>query len=185
MAKIRAIEVRNFIWENIICRYGIPAELISDNRKQFDGREIIDFCEEYKIKHNFSTPNYPQANGQVEQTNRTLLEALKERLNRSKGLWVEELPGEVWAYRTTTKRATRETPYSLVYGVEAVLPVEVKHPTYRQERLNEVQNYEGIDEALEGLEDKREMVNVRIKVYQARVKRYFDKKVKKTNILCN
>ena len=55
----------------------------------------------------------------------------------------------VWAYRATTERATGGTPYLLVYGAEAVLPVGVKHPTYRQERLNEVQNYEGIDEALE------------------------------------
>ena len=80
LAKIRAIEVRNFIWENIVYRYGIPAKLISDKEKQFNGQEITDFCEEYKIKHNFSIPDYPQATGQVERTNMTLFKALKKKV---------------------------------------------------------------------------------------------------------
>ena len=53
------------------------------------------------------------------------MNGLKKRLEGSKGRWAKELPNVLWAYRTTPKRSTRETPFSLKYGTEAVIPVEV------------------------------------------------------------
>ena len=70
-------------------------------------------------------PQYPQSNGQAEATNKTLLFALKKRLEKAKGKWVEMLPDVLWAYRTTPRRLTGNTPFALVYGIDAVIPMEI------------------------------------------------------------
>lgn len=66
-----------------------------------------------------------QAKGQVELTNCILMQGLKTKLGAAWGDWVEELPGILWAYRTTTRFPIGETPFSLVYGAEAVILAEV------------------------------------------------------------
>ena len=63
--QIRDLEVKKFIWKNIICRFGIPKEIVTDNRSQFISFEFQDFCKEWRIKFSFSTPRYPQANGKA------------------------------------------------------------------------------------------------------------------------
>ena len=84
-----------------------------------------------EIEHKFGSVSYPQINGMTEVTNRNLLTGLKKRLDEAKGNWVEELYPVLWAERTTPKKATGETPFSLAYGMEAVVPVEVGIPSYR------------------------------------------------------
>ena len=73
-------------------------------------------------------PRYPQSNGQAEATNKTLLSALMKRLEQAKGRWVEELLGVLWAYQTTPGQSTRNTPFALVYGMDAVIPMEIGMP---------------------------------------------------------
>ena len=111
LATITEKSIRTFVWRNIICRYGIPMVLISDNGKQFDNSTFRDFYSKLGIKNHYSSPTHPQANGQVEVTNRTLLKIIKTRLEGTKGIWPDELPSILWAYRTTTRTPTRETPF--------------------------------------------------------------------------
>ena len=85
LATITEANVRNFVWKNIICRYGIPRVLVSDNGKQFDNNSFRSFCSELGIKNHYSSPAHPQANGQVEVTNRSLLKIIKTRLDGGKG----------------------------------------------------------------------------------------------------
>jgi hypothetical protein len=92
----------------------------------------------------FSTPLYPQVNGQVEVTNKILMTTLKKNLKDRKGSWVDFLLEELWSYRTTTLTATRETPFSLTFGIEAVIPVEVRSLSYRFEHYNLGLNSEGM-----------------------------------------
>ncbi|KAL0400313.1 UNVERIFIED_CONTAM: Ribonuclease HI [Sesamum radiatum] len=92
VAKISEKEDINFIWKNIICRFGIPRVLISDNGTQFQEKAIVVWCRELKIEQNFTSVGNPQANGQTEVTNHTILQHLKTRLEGAKGSWVEELP---------------------------------------------------------------------------------------------
>ena len=117
--------VRNFVWRSIICRFGILWSIVSDNGKQFAHPKFRDFCAELGIKNYYSSPAYPQSNGQAEVTIRTLKAALKTKLEDLKGKWVEYLPEVLWAYRTTCRSATQETPFTLAFGIEAVDPVEV------------------------------------------------------------
>ena len=111
MATITKKNVRSFVWKNNIYRYGIPRVLVSDNGKQFDNDAFRDFCSQLGIKNHYSSPTHPQANGQVEVTNRSLLKIIKTQLEVAKGIWPNELPSVLWAYRTTTRTPTRETPF--------------------------------------------------------------------------
>ena len=125
LATITEQKVRNFVWWSIICRFGILKELISDNGKQFDNQRFKSFCAELGVKNYYSSPAHSQSNGQAEVTIRTLKATLKTKLEDHKGKWVEYLPKVLWAYRTTCKFATQETPFALAFDTEAVAPVEV------------------------------------------------------------
>ena len=92
LATITENNIRSFVWKNIICRYGIPRMLVSDNEKQFDNSAFRNFCSKLGIKNHYSSPTHPQANGQVEVTNRSLLKIIKTRLKGAKCIWPEELP---------------------------------------------------------------------------------------------
>ena len=86
LATITEKNIRNFVWRNIICRFRIPKILVSNNRKQFDNSAFRDLCSELGIKNHYSSPAHPQANGQVEVTNRSLLKIIKTLLEGAKGI---------------------------------------------------------------------------------------------------
>ena len=85
--------------------------LVSDNGKQFDNESFRDFCSQLGIRNHYSSPAHPQANWQVEVTNRSLLKIIKTRLEGVKGIWPKELPSVLWAYKTMARTPTRETPF--------------------------------------------------------------------------
>ena len=140
LATITKKKVHNFVWRSIICRFGIPRALVSDNGKQFDNPKFRDFCAELGIKNYNSSPAYLQSNGQAEVTISTLKVGLKTRLENLKGKWVEYLPKVLWEYRTTRKSATQETPFALAFGIEAVTPIEVGLKSPRVEFVNTKHN---------------------------------------------
>ena len=178
LATITEQKIRNFVSRAIICRFGIPRALVSDNGKQFDNAKFRDFCAELGIKNYYSSPAHPQSNGQAEVTIRTLKAALKTKLEDHKGNWVEYLPEVLWAYRTTQKSATRETPFSLAFGTEAVAPVEVGIKSPRTKLASEEHNDEALRLNLELLDEKRQQVQRRTKEYQRKTARYYNQKVK-------
>ena len=178
LATITEKKIRNFVWRAIICRFGIPIALVSDNGKQFDNAKFRDLCAELGIKNYYSSPAHLQSNGQAEVTIRTLKAALKTKLEDLKGSWVEYLPEVLWAYRTTHKSATRETPFALAFGTEAVAPVEVEIKSPRVELASEEHNDEALCLNLELLEEKREQVQRRMEEYQRKTTRYHNQKVK-------
>ena len=76
--------MKKFIWKNIITRFGVPNSLISDNGLQFDSRAFRKFCSNLGIKNRFSSPVYPQGNGQAEAVNKVIVNDLKRRLEGAK-----------------------------------------------------------------------------------------------------
>ena len=83
------------------------------------------------IKNRYSTSTYPQGNRQAEAVNKVIVNGLKKRLDDAKEKWVEELPHVFWTYRTTPRRSIGETPFSMTYGVDAVIPLETGFPILR------------------------------------------------------
>ena len=148
-----------------------------DNRPQFDSRVYRDFFQELKIKNLYSTPRYPQSNGQAEASNKTLLTALKKRLDSAKGKWVEELPGVLWAYRTTARKPTGTSPFALTYGMEAVIPTEIGLPSIRTD-TPEPGNAESIIKELDMSDEQREATAIGITSYQHRLENSYNRRVK-------
>ena len=178
LATITEQKIRNLVWRAIICRFGIPRALVSDNGKQFDNAKFRYFCAELGIKNYYSSPTHPQSNGQAEVTIRTLKAALKTKLKNLKGKWVEYLPAVLWAYRTTQKSATRETPFALAFGTEVVAPVEVGLKSPRIELAAVEHNDEALRLNLDLLDEKREQVLRCTEDYQRKTARYYYQKVK-------
>ncbi|GFS42946.1 hypothetical protein Acr_00g0082720 [Actinidia rufa] len=142
LAQIRETDVIKFIRSNILSRFGIPRAFVTDNGTQFVGSKVRNLLEQLKIEFYNSTPSYPQCNGQAEATNKTIMNGIKKQLEKAKGKWVDELANVLWAYRTTPRKTTNEMPYSLAFGFEAVIPLEVGLPTIRTEAYNTSHNNE-------------------------------------------
>ncbi|KAL2228596.1 UNVERIFIED_CONTAM: Retrovirus-related Pol polyprotein from transposon 17.6 [Sesamum indicum] len=158
-------------------KFGIPRVLISDNGNQFQGRKITEWCKELKIAQHFTAVANPQANGQTEVTNRTILQHLKTRLE-SKGSWVDELPGVLWAYRTTPRSATGETPFCLVYGTEAIIPAEIGEESQRVMQYNPEVNQDQRNFDLTVIEEKRDAAYARILHYKGLMMNSHDRKIR-------
>ncbi|XP_071719145.1 uncharacterized protein [Rutidosis leptorrhynchoides] len=77
LAKITGENVKKFVWHDIVCRYGVPNEIVSDNGKQFVENPFRSWCEELGIKQNFTSVAHHQANGQVEVTNKEIVAGIK------------------------------------------------------------------------------------------------------------
>ena len=107
------------------------------------------------ITNRYSTPAYPQRNGQAVAVNKVIVNELKKGLDDAKGKWVEELAYVLWTYRTTPRRSTRETPFSMTYGAEAVIPLETGFPTSRINSFNPKDNDEQLTKSLNCDEEKR------------------------------
>nr|XP_016455465.1 PREDICTED: uncharacterized protein LOC107779530 [Nicotiana tabacum] len=98
-------------------------------RPQFAGKKVADLFEKWHIKRILPLPYHPAGNGQAESSNKSILNIMKKKLEDAKGLWSEILPEVLWAYRTAPKMSTGEMPYSLVYGTDEVILVEVGEPS--------------------------------------------------------
>ena len=131
LANIRDVNAKKFIWRNIVTQFGVPRTLISDNGLQFDNKTFRRYCCELGIINRYSTPAYPQGNGQAEAVNKVIVNGLKKRLDDAKRRWVKELPHVLWTYRTTPRRSTGVTPFAMTYGAEAVIPLEANFPTLK------------------------------------------------------
>ncbi|XP_060211846.1 uncharacterized protein LOC132639416 [Lycium barbarum] len=160
--KVREKEVIDFIWNHIICRSKIPKEITYDNGPQFIRAKITNFLEELNIKRITSYPYPPSSNGQAESTNKTVIQNLKKKLEDAKGVWPSKLSDVLWAYRTTAKSSTGETPFSLVYRAKALISAEVGTPSPRYDWAQEKTNAEATLVQLALLEKHRDLAYVRI-----------------------
>uniref|UniRef100_A0A2N9H645 Uncharacterized protein n=1 Tax=Fagus sylvatica TaxID=28930 RepID=A0A2N9H645_FAGSY len=185
LAHIRDTDAKRFLWKNVITRFGIPWAVISDNGTQFDGKVFKGFCSDLGIKNFFSTPGYPQSNGQAEVSNKVILDGIKKRLEEAKGKWVEELPSVLWTHRTTHRRSTGETPFALAYGVEAVIPLEVGLPTTRTTEFDAEQNEDNLRKDLDLVEERRDMAAIRLTSYQRQMKRGYDRNIRPRSFQIN
>ncbi|KAL0434376.1 UNVERIFIED_CONTAM: hypothetical protein Slati_2771900 [Sesamum latifolium] len=177
LARITEGEVMKFIWKNIVCHFGIPREIMSDNGRQFQGRKIQEWCRGLHIRQRFTTVAHPQANGQAEVTNRILVQGIKRRLERVGGNWVEELTSILWAYRTTPG-STGESPFSLVYGTEAIIPAELGIPSHRVMNFSENCNESLLRENLDLIEELREKAFMCIQRYKNIMINSYNKRVR-------
>ncbi|GJS29146.1 reverse transcriptase domain-containing protein [Tanacetum coccineum] len=139
-------DVKKFVWDNIVCRFGLP-----------------------------------RANGLVERANKSLMEGIKARLGRERAGWVYELPNVLWAHRTSLKQSNGETPFSLTYGSEAVIPAEIGMPTHRTMMIKEDKNEDELRLNMDLLQERREAATIRETKYKTKIEQYYNQKVRLTS----
>ena len=106
------------------------------------------------------------------------MNGLKKRLDDAKGRWVEELPHVLWTYRTTPRKSTGETPFSMTYGAEAIIPLENDFPTMRSSAFTSDGNDDQLKKNLDLIEERRENARVQLAYYQHKLKQGYDMSVK-------
>ena len=129
--------VANFIKENIIVRFGIPHRIISDNDTPFVNSDVRKMLEFYQVKHHRSSPYYPQGNGQVVATNKTLIKIISKMSQEYREGWAMHLPDTLWAYRNSPKLATGFSSFSLVYETKVISVAEVMTSSLRVMSMRE------------------------------------------------
>ena len=107
-----------------------------------------------------------------------MLKIIKTRLEGAKGIWPDELPSVLWAYRTTTRTPTRETPFRLTYGVDAVIPVEVGLTSYCVQNYMEDKNEEAMRLQLDLVDETRATAEQRLARYQNLMSKHYNSKVR-------
>ncbi|GJW03160.1 reverse transcriptase domain-containing protein [Tanacetum coccineum] len=96
-------KVKKFVWDNIVCRFGLLGEIVLENGKQFSDNPFKDWCGKLNITKRFASVKHPQSNRLVERANRSLGKGIKARLGEGNKNWIEELPHVLWAHRTMIK----------------------------------------------------------------------------------
>jgi len=178
LSEVTGQQILKFLWQNIVCRFRLPRTVLPDNGTNFASKNGANFCSKYKITHRFSTPYYPQGNGQVEISNHTILDSLCKSLGKAKSKWVEKLPGVLWAYQTTKRILTGETPFSLSYEMEAIISVDICMPTLRTEEIEWDQNAAQLRLAQDQSEERRQQAQIRIGAYQQQIRASHHRNVK-------
>nr|GEZ79093.1 reverse transcriptase domain-containing protein [Tanacetum cinerariifolium] len=143
---------------DIVCHFGLRGEIVLDNNKQFNDNSFKDWCDKLNITQRFALVKHPQSNRLVERENRSLGKGIKARLGEGNKNWVEELPHVLWAHRTMIKSSHGDTPFSLTYETEAVIPAEIGMPTYHTATVDVIHNNEELRLNLDLLEERRDFV---------------------------
>jgi transposase InsO family protein len=151
--------------KSIVCRFGVPRRIITDNGTHFTSRIFQEYCEGISTQLCFASMAHPRSNGQVERANAEILRGLKTRtydcLKKHGANWVSELPSVLWGNRTTPSRATGETPFFLVYGAEACLPSEIIMGFPRAQAFDESMQGQLRREDMDFIDEHRWQVSIR------------------------
>jgi hypothetical protein len=129
MKDCSAKTIENFLFEQVITRFGCPRFLLSEKGTHFINNTINAMNEYFEFHHQKSTPYHPQENGTVEEFNKILENALTKLCNVNKDDWDLKISSLLWAYKTTCNKLAGHMPFKLVYGQEAVVPLECLVPS--------------------------------------------------------
>nr|GEZ14810.1 reverse transcriptase domain-containing protein [Tanacetum cinerariifolium] len=178
VATITGNQVKKFVWDNIVCHFGLRGEIVLDNDKQFNDNPFKDWCDKLNITQRFASVKHPQSNRLVERENQSLGKGIKARLGEGNKNWVEELSHVLWAHRTMIKSSHGDTPFSLTYGTEAVIPAEIGMPTYRTATVDVIHNDEELRLNLDLLEERRERATIREAKAKLKMTKYYNARVR-------
>ena len=160
--------------DGVFCRFGIPEQLHSDKGKQFEGTLLKEICKILNISKSRTTSYHPQGDGLVERFNRTLQHMISATINDHPFDWEEALPKVCIAYNTSIHATTGYSPFFLMYGREARLPVDMVYGT-QPPVLSTVDNYAQKSRKL--LEESFDRVRVHLAVGHQKQKQIYDRQV--------
>jgi hypothetical protein len=121
----------HFFFNHVITHFGVPLHLVFYHGKHFENEIFMELSSNLGFTHDFSSPYYPQSNGQVAAVNKVLKTMLQLIINKHKTKFHHMLFSALWAYHPIVKNTTDFTPFHLVHGIEATLPIKCEIPTLR------------------------------------------------------
>ena len=175
MREATAEKVVKYLYRDIICRHGCPKIILSDRGSHFNNKMMEGLCGKFEIKHHMSSPYHPQTNGLTERFNRTLSEALAKILEEE-NQWDEYIEPVLFAYRTNKHSTTRQTPFYMMYGREAILPTDEINQD--EHEINDESNILSRIYDIIQLDEKREEVIETIRTAQVKQKEKHDERIK-------
>ena len=152
-------DVIQFYKDIIIHRFGLPQTIIVDNGQAFNVSRVLVFSQDHGIKICNSTPYYAQANGQAESTNKIIKNNIRKVIDNNPTCWDELLSEALWAYRTSKRLSINTTPYSLVYGQDVVILVEITVSSLKVAKQNQLSHIDYESAMLAELDDIDSMSN--------------------------
>ncbi|KAJ1704768.1 hypothetical protein LUZ63_004547 [Rhynchospora breviuscula] len=176
--EIKASDVDKFFTTQVLYRYGNLRKIILDNGTALKNAKIDDFIKKFRIEWRYSSVYNPRANGLAEAFNKVLIKIIRKTIRDNQRNWHEKLPEALWAYRITHRTVTQATPYSLVYGTETVLPIEVELPSLRVAMASEIPLTKQMQlrlQELDGMDEKRLAAQQNLELYQARMTRAYER----------
>ncbi|CAO2185678.1 unnamed protein product [Urochloa humidicola] len=180
MVKYNAAKAVQFL-QDIIYRFGVMNKIVTDLGSTFTGDVFWDFCESKGIEVRYTSVAHPKSNGQAERANAMVLDGLRARvqepLSKKEGRWMKELQPVIWGLRTQPSKATGQSPFFMVYGSEAVLPVDMLYGSPRVQHYDEgeVEQQRMVD--IDTAEEHRLAALLHNAVYLQSVRRFHDKSV--------
>ena len=128
LRRVNEDTVIDFLKEHIMTRFGVPISLVFHNASYFSSIKLTEFANDKGLKLHYSTNYYPQCNGLVESTNKNLIRILKKIVVENQRGWHIDLPNALWADRVKPKNPLGVSPYTVVYGKEAIFPPNILLP---------------------------------------------------------
>ena len=172
-----ALTIAQLFVTKIISRHGVPGELLSDRGAAFLSHLMQNVCELMDTKKVNTTAYHPQTDGLVERFNRTLIEMLSKKVEKSGRDWDEHLPYVLFAYRASLQESTQESPFFLLYGRDPLLPSELCLNAPQEQQLWELDDY--AREMTEQMTEAWKLAQESIGRAQKKQKRYYDQRSKK------
>jgi hypothetical protein len=164
----------------------VPRRALIDNGTQFKGAKFVKCCGDFDIQHQPSSATHPKMNRQIERTNEVILQGMKTIMFHDLEVrgrnWRKELPSVLWALRTNINRATRDTPFNLVYGAHVVLPHEIYLQSARVVHFDSEHQAEARELGFILLEERRNTALINVQKYQESLKKYYNKSVVKREL---
>lgn len=120
-----------FIFNHIIARFLVPQAIVTDHWSHFRNHMMTELSAKLGFRHENSSPYYPQENRQVEAIKKVLKQMINHMVRIHKTSWNLKIFSILWVYWTSVKTTTGFTPFQLVYGLEAVLPIECEIPSLK------------------------------------------------------
>jgi len=167
-----AEEVAHILYKEIISRYGVMRQLLTDNGSSFRNKLIAELCRLLKIKHTFSSPHHPQGDGKCERMNQTIIKSLK-LMCKDQTDWAENITPVLMSYRGTATLPTGISPHYVLFGREMNLGIDI---TLMNEfhKAPDIQSYTA--ELLPRLKLTHDIIKQNLQDSQVKMKKYYDVK---------
>jgi hypothetical protein len=168
--------VQKFLWQNIVCRFGVPKAITVDNRTQFDVETFKIFSDQIGTKIHFVSVRHIESNELVERANGIIMTGIMKLIfNQPRGKWSDELIKVVWNHNTVVSRSTGFTPFKLLFGDEAITPEEARTGSIRTKASTEHESDQQLTK--DTIEGTKLRATEHINKYQTETIKWCDRKI--------